>query len=147
MLSTPALTSSGESLQPRMQLGRHRLAERAELQLERREDLRGLVVQLAGEPAPLLLVLLDHTRGEPFEVLGPGLEPRGQLDAVERGADLLADGDENPVIERGERRRDLGAGDQHHRMGALVHREHGEEGIACRPARAVRSSPRSRSVP
>ena len=47
------------------------LAQEAELQLDRREELGCLVMQGQREPPPLRLVLPDHLAGEPFQLGGP----------------------------------------------------------------------------
>ena len=77
-------------IEPRRLPGRDAVAQHAELHLDRGEHLRGLVVELAGEPAALLLVLLDHPGGEPGQLDGAGLQPAVEIGVLQRGADLLA---------------------------------------------------------
>ena len=81
----------------------HPFAQHPELHLHRAEDLRRLVVQLARQPAALLLVLLDHARGEPRQLDRARLQAGGEVSVLERGAHLLAQRHEEAVVERGER--------------------------------------------
>ena len=81
----------------------HAIAQQPQLHLDRAEHLRRLVVQLAGQPAALFLVLLHHAGGEPGQLDRARLEARGEVAVLERGAHLLAEGDEEAVVERGER--------------------------------------------
>jgi hypothetical protein len=79
------------------------VAEYAQLHLDGGKDLRRLVVQLAREPPALVLVLRDHPGGEPRQLDGAGLEPGVEIGVLERGAHLLAQGDEEPVVQSRER--------------------------------------------
>ena len=80
-----------------------RVAQNSELHLHRRKHLRSLVVQLAREPAALLLVLLDHPGGESCQLDRAGLEPAIEIGIFQRGSDLMAKGKQEGVIQRCER--------------------------------------------
>ena len=103
MLRMPVSISAEHLVEPLGLAGRDAVPQQAELHLDRGEHLRGLVVQLAREPAALLLVLLDHAGGEPGQLDRAGLQPAVEVGVLERGADLLAEGDQEAVVERGER--------------------------------------------
>src|SRR5690606_12314890 len=79
------------------------LAEHAELHVQRREHLRRLVVELSPETIPLLLVLPYHARLQPLELPRPVLEAPVQGLVGERRADLLTEGQQEAVVEDGER--------------------------------------------
>ncbi len=63
---------------------------RGQLEVERSQDLCRLVVQLSGEPCPLLFVLVHHGRREPLHVGRPNLKPSRQIGVLQRRADLLS---------------------------------------------------------
>ena len=114
-----------------------------ELHLDRGEDLAGLVVQLAGEPPPLLLVLLDHPRGEARQLDGAGLQPAVEIRVLQRRPDLLAERHQEAVVERGERIAGVAHQDERadHRL-VPEQRQHRGVGVALRRRRSGRSNRR-----
>ena len=118
MLRMPVSISAERVIQPLRLLGRHAVPEHAQLHLHGGEHLGRLVVQLAREPPALLLVLLDHAGRQAGQLDGAGLEPGVEVGVLQRRADLLAQRDQEPVVERGERIARVA--DQHQRADHLV---------------------------
>ena len=89
-------------VEPFSHFGVATLLQQPELHVERREYLRGFVVQLTPEPIALLFVLVNHPRLKSFELLGAGLEAAVQVLVLQRGSDLLPECDQKAAIEHRE---------------------------------------------
>src|SRR5687768_5992494 len=72
------------------------------MQLDRRERLRGLVVELERYPTPLLLMLANHSHRKPLELLRAGREPAREVGVLERGTDLPPQRPQELLAERRE---------------------------------------------
>ena len=103
MLRIPVSISPSTWSRRALCAGGEAVPQHAELHLDRGEHLAGLVVELAGEPPALLFVLLDHPRREARELEGARLQAAVEVRVLQRGAHLLAQRDQKPVVERGER--------------------------------------------
>jgi hypothetical protein len=81
----------------------HCIAENAQLHLHCGKYLRCLIMQLARQTAPLLLVLLDHAGGKPRQLDSAGLEAAVEIGVLQRGADLMPQRKEEAVVQCRER--------------------------------------------
>ena len=98
----PGVDQRQRAVEARGLVGSDGVLQQAQLHLDRREHLRRFVVQLAREAAALLLVLLDHSGGQPAELEGAVVQPSVEVGVLERGSHLLSERHEEPVVERGE---------------------------------------------
>ena len=77
--------------------------------------------------AALLFVLGHHPGGKPLELDAPGLEPAGEVGILQGGAHLLAERQEEAVVQRGKRVPTLpGQQERAHRLLSPEYRERRE---------------------
>ena len=103
MLLDPLVDQPEHLVQASALCRRQAVPQHPELDPDRGEHLAGLVVQLAGEPSALVFVLLDHPRREAAQLDGARLQAAVEVRVLQRRAHLLAQRDQKPVVERGER--------------------------------------------